>query len=188
MKNEFSEKLLNILLSISENITPIPFWEDYSFWLSTVGIVALVVTLIFLIKYTHATKKMAHATECMAKYQLIPAVDVNMIYEKSIKKTYFWFSNDSSLPGIVYLEFQKNEEGRKMLYQPLRIPPKRNMKTATTFEFSPTEGDKIVIYVLVKPALEKSNIKFKFEKSYIFSQDQWNETSWHFPDPPFPTI
>ncbi len=186
MSSELFEKLLDVLLSISESIKPVPFWRDYSFGLSVVSIMALVVTLIFLIKYTCATKKMAHATESMAKYQLIPAVDVNMIYDKNTKKTYFWFSNDSNLPGIVYLEFKKNKEDRKMVYQPLRIPPKRKMKTATTFdEFSPTEGDEIVIYVSVKPALEISNIEFKFEKSYTFTQNQWNENSWSYPDPPF---
>jgi len=186
MTEEFSEKLLDVLLSIFESIKPVPFWRDYSFWLSVVSIVTLVVTLIFLIKYTYATKKMAHATESMAKHQLIPAVDVNMVYDKNEKKTYFWFSNDSNLPGIVYLEFKKNKENRKMVYQPLRIPPKRKMKTATKFEFSPIERDKIVIYISVKPTLEKSNIKFEFEKSYTFIQNQWNENSWSYPDPPFP--
>lgn len=185
MTETFSEELLNILLNIPESIKSVPFWKDYSFWLSLGSTAALVVTLIVLIKYTCATKKMADATESMAKYQLIPAVDVNMIFDRNIKKTYFWFSNDSSLPGIVYLEFKKNKEDRKKVYQPLRIPPKSKMKTATTFEFSPTASDKIVIYILVKPALEKSNIKFEFEKSYTFIQNQWNENSWNYPDPQF---
>ena len=138
-------------------------------------------TIIFLIRYTRATERLAN-------YQLMPAIDVNMIYDKIIKKTYFWFSNDSNLPGMVYLEFNKNQEGRKKVYQPLRIPPKRSMRTATTFNFSPVHGDRMIIYVSIKPVFEKANFEIKFEKSYTFSQDQWNENSWSFPDPPFPQI
>lgn len=179
MSSELSEKLLDVLLNISESIKPIPFWEDASFWLSAVSIVALVVTLIFLIRYTRAT-------ENMTKYQLIPAIDVNMIYQENIGKTYFWFSNDSNLPGVVYLESRKNKEERREVYKPLRIPPKRSMKTATTFEFFPKNGDEMIIYISVKPALEKANFEIKFEKSYIFVGNQWNEKSWSFPDPPFP--
>lgn len=159
-------------LSLLYLIFPIGIWDF-------VGTVVLTITLFWLIRYTRATEK-------MAEYQLMPTVDVNMIYEKSVGKTYFWFLNASNLPGIVYLEFQKNKEGRKMVYQPLRIPPKRSMRTAMTFEFSPTEGDKMIIYVSVKPALEKSNFEIKFEKSYTFTQNQWDENSWSLPDPPFP--
>ena len=102
MTSEISEKLFSVLLDISKNIEPIPFWKDYAFWLSVVSVVALIGTLYFLIKYTRATEK-------MAKYQLMPAIDVNMIYEKSVGKTYFWFSNESSLPGLVSLEFKKKQ-------------------------------------------------------------------------------
>jgi len=178
MTNEIFKKLLDALFNIFESVKDLPFWEDYSFGLSVLNFLAIVATLYFLIKYTRAT-------ENMAKYQLIPAVDVNMIYDRSIKKTYFWFSNNSSLPGIAYLEFKKNKENRKMVYQPLLIPPKRNMKTATTFQFSPVDGDRMVIYILVKPALEKSSFEIKFEKSYKFTKKRWDETSWSYPDLPF---
>lgn len=144
-----------------------------------ISVIFLGFTLFWLIRYTRAT-------ESMARYQLIPAIDVNMIYQENIKKTYFWFSNDSNLPGIVYLEFKKNNEERKEVYKPLRIPPKRSMKTATTFEFFPNNGDEIIIYISVKPAIEKSNFEIKFEKTYKFGSNRWNEKSWSFPDPPFP--
>ena len=129
------------------------------------------------------------ATEKMARYQVIPAIDVNMVYDKNVGKTYFWFSNESNLPGFVFLEYKKNKEKRKTAYHPLRIPPKRRMRTATTFEFSPIVGDDVMLYVSIKPSLDKSNIKFEFEKKYIFSDDnKWNELSWSFPDPSFPMI
>ena len=152
----------------------------------------LLITAAFIFVYAketqelrNQTKRQAEATERMVEHQLMPAIDVNMIYDNNVKKTYFWFSNDSKLPGMVHLEFQKNKEERKEVYKPLRIPPKRSMKTATTFEFSPIEGDEMIIYVLVKLALTKSNFETKFEKSYTFTQNQWNENSWSFPDPPF---
>lgn len=179
MTNELSEKLFSVLLDISKSLKPVPFWENYNFLLSVVGVAALVGTLYFLVRYTRATEK-------MATYQVIPAIDVNMVYEESVRKTYFWFSNESSLPGLVFLERKKNKGNREKVYQPLRIPPRRKMRTATTFDFSPTEGDELILYVLIKPSLDKSNIKFEFEKSYRFSNNKWNETSWSFPDPPFP--
>lgn len=182
MTNEISEKIFNVLLDISKSIEPVPFWQNYNFWLSVISITVLVVTIYFLFRYTRATEK-------MAEYQIIPAIDVNMIYDQTFEKTYFWFSNESNLPGFVCLEFKKNKENRKKVYPPLRISPKeKGKKTATTFNFSPTEGDELILYVLIKPCLDKSNIKFEFEKSYRFSNNKWNETSWSFPDPPFPII
>lgn len=179
MSDEVSEKLINILSNISDSVIPVPFSENYAVWFSILSTIALIVTLYFLIKYTHAT-------ENIAKYQLTPAIDVNMIYDQEIKLTYFWFSNDSNLPGIVYLEFKKNNENRKKLYQPLRIPPKRKMKTATTFDFSPINGDKMTIYISIRLALEKSIPEVNFEKSYVFGSKGWNEASWSYPDPSFP--
>lgn len=177
MIDEFSEKLLNILLDISENLAPVPFWQDFSFW----SVVVLAITLFFLIRYTRATEK-------IMEYQMMPAIDVNMCYDPTVKKTYFWFSNHSHLAGFVYLKFKKNNSKKKEVYHPLRIAPKeRAKKTATTFDFSPIEGDEIVLYVSIRPSLKKSDISFEFEKTYRFNDNQWREATWSFPDPPFPS-
>ncbi len=176
MKNEIVEKLINTLLDIEKNLESVPFWKDWNFW----GFVALMITLYFLIRYTRATEK-------MAKYQIIPAIDVNMCYDTSSKKTYFWFSNSSNLPGIVHLKHKKNKEAKRDTYTPLRVPPRRSMKTANAdFGFSPSEGDKITLYVVVTPAMDNSKSGIKFEKSYKFINSQWKETSWNFSDPSFP--
>ena len=127
-------------------------YEILEILLALVNCIVLSITLFFLVKYTKATEGMASATQMMAKYQITPAIDVNMIYEKSLKKTYFWFSNESNLPGIVSLEFKKNNGNKEEVYKPLRIPPKRSMKTDTTFDFSLTEGDKMVLFVSIKPS------------------------------------
>ncbi len=173
MNNEFLEKTLEVLKNIQQTIEPFPWWQNFSLW----SVVVLSITLYWLIKYTRATEQ-------MAVYQTTPAIDVNMCYNQYSKKTYFWFSNSSNLPGMVYLKHKKNNELIKNTYSPLRMPPKRNMRTAdANFGLSPLEGDLVVLYVTITPAIDRSKVKIKFEKSYRFSKNKWLETSWSFPDP-----
>ncbi|MFA5000078.1 MAG: hypothetical protein WC545_01850 [Patescibacteria group bacterium] len=175
MTNEFSQKILEILESIQRAVKPDPFWLDFSLW----STVVLAITLFWLIKYTRATER-------MAVYQTTPAIDVNMCYDEDSKKTYFWFLNSSNLPGIVRLRHKKNNESTKDTHTPLRVPPGMKMKTAVAnFNLSPSDGDEIILYVTVTPAIDKSKIKIKFEKSYKFSENKWLENSWNFPDPPY---
>jgi len=189
MENGFAEKLLNILLEISEKIGPIYFWKDYTFWISLINIVVLIITLLWLVRYTHATEK-------MADYQLMPAVDVNMIYEKSIGKTYFWFLNASSMPAFVSIEFNINEKSKGKI-APLRIPPyhpnyPQLKRTDISFDFlngNLIDGTNLILNIIITPAFNDNKIKIKFTKSYRFNKSkfQWDETSWSCPDPPFPT-
>ena len=151
MVDEFSEKLLNILLSISERVGPVPFWQDFAFW----SVVVLAITLFFLIRYTRATEK-------IAQYQIMPAVDVNMIYDTNIKKTYFWFLNASSIPAFVTMKIDIKSDGKhkEQKLGPLRISPyhphyPQFKKTATSFDF--LEGDlsrntEIVLNITVTPS------------------------------------
>lgn len=176
MTEEFLQNILEIFINIHQAIEPVPFWKDWDFW----SFLALALTLFFLIKYTRATEK-------MAENQIMPAIDVNMCYNQGSKKTYFWFSNASNLPGIVYLRHKKNDEAIKDTYTPLRMSPKNSMRTADNdFGLSPSEGDKITLCVNVAPAIDDSKIKVKFEKSYYFKKNQWHESTWDFPDPPYP--
>lgn len=175
MTDEFLQKILEILTNIHRGLEPVPFWKDWDFW----SFLALASTLFFLIKYTRATEK-------MAENQIMPAVDVNMCYNQGSKKTYFWFSNTSNLPGMVHLKHRKNDEVVKETHTPLRVPPNESMKTADSdFGFSPSEGDKITLYVVVTPAMDDSKAKVKFEKSYHFKDNQWHESTWNFPDRPY---
>ena len=183
MIDEFLQRILEILVNIHQTLKPVSFWKNFDFWnviaVTATGII-LGVTLYWLIRYTRATEQ-------MAIYQIIPAIDVNMCYNINSKKTYFWFSNASNLPGIVRLKHKKNDEAIKGTYAPLRVPPKRNMRTADAdFGLLPSEGDKITLYVVITPAIDNSKIRIKFEKSYRFNNNQWNEASWSFPDPSFP--
>lgn len=134
------------------------------------------------------------ATEKMAKYQVVPAIDVKMIYAQTSnpKNTYFWFSNESNLPGWIYLKYEKNGNGTiERVYERLRIAAKSKMKTSDSFFENLKENDEIKLYVTIEPAFEedvdeKLDKKINFKKSYKFYRNQWNETSWSLPDNPFP--
>ena len=52
------------------------------------------ISLIWIAKNTKTTEK-------MVENQMMPAVDVNMIYDKQEKKTYFWLLNPSTIPALV---------------------------------------------------------------------------------------
>jgi len=186
MTNEISEKILNVLLDISKSLEPVLFWENYAFW----SVVVLAITLFYLLRYTHATEK-------IAKHQLMPAVDVNMVYDKSIGKTYFWFLNASSIPAFVLIKYNINKNKvEKKGEIGLRISPyhphyPQFKKTATSFDFLERDFShetEVVLNITVTPAFDKNRIKFNFTKSYRFnkSKSRWDETSWGYPDPSFP--
>jgi len=145
--------------------------------------------------------KQSFATERMAKYQVVPAIDVNMIYstEPNSSSTYFWFSNESKLPGWVSLRYKKNDEEIKSVYPKLRISPEINgIRTADFFLEGAKVDDEIKLYVSIETAFEESSnkeedTKIEFEKSYRLVKNkqgkkQWNETSWGFPDKTFPYV
>lgn len=171
----------------SPKVISIPFWQDFEFW----SVVVLATTVFFLIRYTRATEK-------LAEYQVMPAVEVNMIYDKNQKKTYFWFSNASNIPAFITIKAEVKRGNKKKEQQigPLRIPPSNPhyyefRKTATAFEFleeNSTDQTEITLGITVSPAFKKNKIKFNFIKSYRFnsSESQWDETSWGYPDPSFP--
>jgi len=138
----------------------------------------------------------ALATKKMTAYQTMPAVDVNMIYDSDQEKTYFWFSNSSNIPAFVLI---KSKIGKiKKNIGPLRIPPNNPLyqvrKTATSFDFFSEnrthEEVEAVLNITVTSALDDNQIKIRFTKSYKFDEDKsrWNETSWGYPDPPFPSL
>ncbi len=60
-------------------------------------------------------------TEKMVENQMMPAVDVNMIYDKQEKKTYFWFLNPSMIPALVSMTLKIKE--KEHFIGPLRIAP-----------------------------------------------------------------
>lgn len=158
----------------------------FSYFLFSIELRDFLSTTVLLIT-AWAIGMQSFATEKIARHQIIPVIDVNMVYDKNVEKTYFWFLNGSNLPGYVFLECKKNKEKRKPVYHPLYISPKKIIKTANTFDFSPIPGDNLMLYISITPSLDKPNIKFKFEKKYRFSdENNWNEASWSFPDPPFP--
>jgi len=180
------QQLISILSDISNSLKSIPFWKNFVFW----NVVVLAFTLFFLIRYTRATKQ-------MAKNQLMPAIEVNMIYDSAVKKTYFWFLNASSIPAFVLIKYNINEGEKKSEIQKLRISPYHPQypqfkKTATTFlDFfngDPPDGTKVTLDIIITPAFKKNRIKFNFIKSYKFKRPElrWNEITWGYPDPLFP--
>jgi hypothetical protein len=187
MSDEIINRALNVLLEISSNLEPVYFWYNYAFWLGFINLIVLAVTLFFLIRYTRATEK-------IVDYQMSPAVDVNMIFDSVSKKTYFWFSNASSIPGFVSIKVIINNGEKEVIINPLRISPGNipfYKKTANHYDFlhgiSSAEIE-ILLDITITSALKNNYTKHNFTKSYRFdkSKSQWNETSWAFPDPPFP--
>ncbi len=183
MTIEFYERGLNILADISNNLEPVAFWKNWNFW----SFVALVGTLIYIFKYTRATEK-------MVENQMMPAVDVNMIYDNQQKKTYFWFSNASTIPALVSMTLRIKEKEHSI--GPLRIAPLHPQifhfkKTATSFDFLDGDESKeteATLSIEVWPAYDNQEVKSSFTKSYKFSttQKEWNESTWSYPDLPFP--
>jgi len=173
------------------NFTPLD-WEAVVAIGTAFSAIALIVTLCWLIRYTRATEK-------IAEYQVMPAIDVRMVYNKEAKKTYFWFSNKSNSPGWVhlswvYLDKKKNTKTNDS-YPGLRISPnEEGIKTADSFLENPSPDDEVKLNVLIKSAFrklrdEELNTKIEFEKSYRFNggRNSWDDTSWGYPvDRPFP--
>lgn len=165
-------------------------------WVDAITFVVLIITAI-------AVGMQAFATNAMAKYQLMPAVDINMVYRQEEKRTYFWFSNSSNLPAVVSLRLTKRGDDREQLHiQSLRLPPQRKMCTmAIVFyeqnhstkkqnEFNPSEGEEVTLNVCIKLALENFDTKYNFKKDYRFHEYpdksglyRWDEITWGFPDP-----
>lgn len=166
-------------------------------WVEAITLMVLSITAIAIFAQAFYTKE-------MAKYQLMPAVDINMIYENQDKKTYFWFSNSSNLPATISFELtRKNDNKNKLHVQSLRLPPQRKMCTMTISfyeknhsnikgesEFHPSEGDEVTLDIFVKLALEDINTSYKFKKDYRFHEYpdksnsyRWDEITWGFPDP-----
>jgi len=186
MSDEIINKALNILLEVSKNLEPIYFWNNYTFWLGFINLIVLAVTLFFLIRYTRATEK-------IVDHQMSPAVDVNMIFDSTLEKTYFWFSNASNIPGFVTIKITVNEKD-KATVGPWRISPGNipyYKKTATSFDFLQGTSDdevEVILEITITSALENNRAKYNFIKSYRFDRSElrWNESSWGYPDPKFP--
>lgn len=174
---------------LCEKLIQLPFWQDYTFWISIANIFILGITLYWLKKYTQATQKMVNN-------QITPAINVNMNYDENAKKTYFWFSNASNIPAFVSIEVKVKMNGvikTKKDIGPYRISPyhpdyKELKKTATSFDFL-KDGNEVSLIIAISPAIDDNNkIKTKFNKSYKFNEGdkRWDENTWNFPDLPFP--
>lgn len=145
------------------------------------------VSLIWIAKNTKTTEK-------MVENQMMPAVDVNMIYDKQEKKTYFWFLNASTIPALVSMTLKIKDKEHSI--GPLRISPHHPQifhfkKTATSFDFlegNESEETEAILDIEVRPAFDNQEIKSSFIKNYRFNttQKEWNESTWSYPDLPFP--
>lgn len=150
------------------------------------------ISLIWIAKTTEVTEK-------MMENQMMPSVTVNMLFDKNHQRTYFWFLNSSNTPALV--EMKLKTEGREYQIGPYRVPShlhpfaKSSIKrTAASFDF--LEGDygshknntEVILDVVVKADIKNRDISIPFTKSYRFNESnkEWDETTWSFPDVPFP--
>lgn len=160
------------------------------------------ITLIILAITAVVVGIEAFATAKMAEYQLMPALDINMVYENSEKRTYFWFSNLSNFPAVVSFNLTKRGGNKKCLHtQSFRIPAQRKMCTmAIAFfepnmkeEFKPIEGQEVVLNTCIGLAHKNPEVKYEFKKEYRFHEYpdksnfyRWDEITFGFPDPSWP--
>lgn len=150
------------------------------------------VSLVWIAKTTAATEK-------TMENQMMPSITVNMIFDKNRQRTYFWFLNSSNVPALV--EMKLNIEGREYQIGPYRVPShvhpfsKSSIKrTAASFDFlegnygSGKNNTEAVLNVMVKADIKNRNIFTAFTKNYRFNESnkEWDETTWAFPDIPFP--
>jgi len=158
----------------------------------SVGDFILFITAAFVIAYTYETQKQAKATEKMAENLIMPAVDVNMIYDQGQKKVYFWFRNHSNIPAFVSL-FRGIKKGKfiNILPKSLRINPQEPHKATRAdydlgFSSGPSAEEKITVKSVIECAFDDcDNIKYSFKKSYTFRDGKWDEDSWGYPDRSF---
>ena len=119
-----------------------------------------------------------------------------MIYESMENKTYFWFSNASTIPGFVKIKLKNLASDKVYDIGPYRISPDNQhlyqfKKTATSFDF--LEGNlqdrtELTLNINIMPAFDDNKIESNFTKSYRFNKLElrWDETTWGYPDPVWP--
>src|SRR3989344_923061 len=182
--------LLGWLMPLLVNLFLESFGRDANL---TVSDLMLFITAAFIIAYTYETQKQAKATEKIAEYHMIPAVDVNMVYDQQKNKTYFWFSNNSNIPALVSIEASFTLKKNSHFIGPYRIPPQTTDKPTAPdfFDRSAPNEDKYhvegvvaVISVKVRPDIENisPDIGINFKKSYNFHGGKWDEKTWGGPD------
>ncbi|TSC91226.1 MAG: hypothetical protein CEN90_608 [Parcubacteria group bacterium Licking1014_17] len=165
----------------------------FQFGATVASVIVLAVTLNWLKKYTRATER-------MVENQMLPAVDVNMIFDKNNNNTYFWFSNASNIPALVSWRATVNRknQGEKIYQDTYRIAPNNlphYKRTASSFNFLEDDPPALAEATLkldlsIVPAIDKAPGQITFTKSYVFNRGQfrWDETTWGWPDPEFPEL
>ncbi|HVY36164.1 MAG TPA: hypothetical protein VG982_02735 [Candidatus Paceibacterota bacterium] len=146
-------------------------------YISIANLIVLSLTLWWLIKYTRATQQ-------MVENQMMPSVNVNMIYDKNINKTRFWFSNGSKFPAMVSVKL-----GLKEMLNLFISPSHEQYKEIRHTAGIDISVDEIqTMNVAITSALKNTSGKWEFSKSYRFNKNkmEWDEITWGFPDPAFP--
>jgi hypothetical protein len=221
-KRRFLNRIENNYKSFFGFVVKLIFWTVVLTWLlplsaslflSTVNKSAnltindfiLFVTASFILVYTYETQKQAKASEKMAEYQVMPSVEMFLIYNKNNGGSCFAFYNLSSTPGIITfdLSLKQDSSGRGSKYGgniSYRIPPQGFLITASTFL---TEKDLpkkmeikkdfvVKVRATIVPDLNNvgPDIKRTYEKTYklmdsshdTLSDKRWDEESIGFPD------
>lgn len=164
-----------------------------NFDLDTVTAIAQIVSAFFVGLSLLWVAKTTKATEKLVENQIMPSVDLNMIHDKGTNKTYFWFLNASKIPALVSITTViNNKSQRRGLF---RIHPHHPQifhfkRTAANFDFIEGNAKKeVTLKITVRPAVDNEMIEpSSFTKNYRFNETtkEWDETTWSFPDLPFP--
>ncbi len=162
----------------------------------TISAIASVVLLIAIFIQSKAIKEQAEATKKMAEYQIMPFVDVKMIYIESDKKTYFGFFNPSDILALVTIDVSFYDKNESIIWKhpsfTYQIEPKIQKNTTNTFFDDKInsdiykEGVKAKLSIIIKPDIENipSDVKVIIFRSYNFHYDpithtnKWVQKKW----------
>jgi len=158
----------------------------FTYYSSAIQAIATIVLVLITAVYVWLTRRISWSMSKQTELQMLPAVDVNMIYDQPSATTYFWFSNFSTIPARVRLELKGLKINQSI--EPLRIGPRTLCKHTSGYNFGfPTsdplkEGTEVTLKVSIKPDLSNFDVECKFEKSYRFHNSNWDETTWGYRD------
>lgn len=187
-QNAFNNKRTLQILEL-KNKSHIDF-DFLSVFISTATLIVLYFTLRW-------AKRSAEATQKMLENEITPNVEVNMLYNKVSKQTYFWFYNSFEIPASVELLVIITATKEVAYNHALRIMPNHPFiyhfrRTAGIGLYRGKEIDdktEVTVDVKIRSAMKNSVGINEYRKSYKFNKNnqEWDESTWSFPDLPFPT-
>ncbi|TSA45735.1 hypothetical protein D4R51_01345 [bacterium] len=221
-------KLKNLRIKLENNyrsfiwfVFKLILWVFVLFWLTsllgatfinsfkpnnvTVNDFILFLTATFIIAYTYEAQKQAKTSEQIVALQIMPAIEIFLIYDYVNNGSSIAFYNLSLIPGVITFDLfiRQNENTKEIKYRSgirYRIPPQGVLITESAFlevgdlpkNIELKKDLEVRITALIIPDLDDINpdVKRTYGKSYRFmdghhntlNNKRWDEKSIGFPD------